>query len=64
MLITVDDGQASGRRMHSPEVTEVGAQGDITNMYHMIRISSEEQMMQLFIWKFEVEDEIRTFCMT
>ena len=31
----------------------VGAQGDITKMYHMIRISSEEQMMQLFIWKFE-----------
>jgi hypothetical protein len=42
----------------------VGAQGDITKMYHMIRISSEEKMMQLFIWKFEGEDEVRTFCMT
>ena len=41
----------------------VGAQGDITKMYHMIRISSEEQIMQLFIWKFEGEDESRTFCM-
>ena len=42
----------------------VGAQGDITKMYYMIRICAEEQMMQLFIWKFEGEEEIRTFCMT
>ena len=31
----------------------VGAQGDITKMYYMLRIALEEQMMQLFIWKFD-----------
>ena len=41
----------------------VGAQGDITKMYYMIRISIDGQMMQLFIWRFEGEKEIRTFCM-
>ena len=42
----------------------VGAQGDITKMFYMVRISIDGQMMQLFIWRFEGEEEIRTFCMT
>ena len=28
----------------------VGAQGDITKMYYMVRIEPEEEMMQLFVW--------------
>ena len=43
---------------------EVGAQGDIAKMYYMIRVTIEEEMMQLFVWKFEGEERIRTFCMT
>ena len=42
----------------------LGAQGDIKKMYYMVRISKEEQMMQLFLWKFNNEDTIKTFAMT
>ena len=42
----------------------VGAQGDIAKMYYMIRVTIEEQMMQLFVWKFAGEEQIRTFSMT
>ena len=42
----------------------VGAQGDIKKMYYMVRIEKEEQMMQLFMWRFEGEERTRTFCMT
>ena len=42
----------------------VGAQGDISKMYYMIRVTVEEQMMQLFVWKFDGEEKIRTFSMT
>ena len=44
--------------------SEVVAQGDIAKMYYMIRVTIEEEMMQLFVWKFEGEERIRTFCMT
>ena len=43
---------------------EVGAQGDITKQYYMLRIEPEEEMMQLWLWKFAGEENIRTFCMT
>ena len=43
---------------------EVGAQGDIAKMYYMIRVTIEEEMMQLFVWKFGGEERIRTLCMT
>ena len=42
----------------------VGAQGDISKMFYMIRVTKEEEMMQLFVWKFKGEDKLRTFCMT
>ena len=42
----------------------VGAQGDIKKMYYQVRISPEEQMMQLFIWQFEGEDQPQVFAMT
>ena len=40
----------------------VGAQGDISKMFYMIRVTKEEEMMQLFVWKFKGEDKLRTFC--
>ena len=42
----------------------VGAQGDISKMFYMVRVTKEEEMMQLFVWKFKGEDKLRTFCMT
>ena len=42
----------------------VGAQGDIRKMFYMIRVSKDEEMMQLWIWKFRGEDKIRTFAMS
>lgn len=42
----------------------VGAQGDVKKMYYNIRVTEEEEYMQLFIWKFRGEDKIRTFAMT
>ena len=42
----------------------VGAQGDISKMFYQVRVSKDEEMMQLFIWKFHGEDKVRTFAMT
>ena len=42
---------------------EVAAQGDITKQYYMLRIESEEEMVQLWVWKFAGEEKVRTFCM-
>ena len=42
----------------------VGAQGDISKMFYMIRVTVEEQMMQLFVWQFADEEKIRIFSMT
>ena len=40
------------------------AQGDITKMFYQVRVDKEDEMMQLFIWKFKGEEKLRTFCMT
>ena len=42
----------------------VGAQGDVRKMYYNIRVTREEEFMQLFVWKFQGEEKIRTFAMT
>lgn len=41
----------------------VGAQGDITKMYYMVRILEAESWMQLFMWKFHGEGQVRYFKM-
>ena len=41
----------------------IAAQGDITKMYYMVRITEKETWMQIFMWKFEGEEEIRYFKM-
>ena len=40
------------------------AQGDITKQYYMLRLEPEEEMMQLWLWKFAEDDQVKTFCMT
>ena len=42
----------------------VGAQGDIKKMYYNVRVTKEEEFMQLYIWRFSGEDKIRIFAMT
>ena len=42
----------------------MGAQGDISKMFYMVRVTKEEEMMQLFVWKFKGDDKLRTFCVT
>ena len=41
----------------------VGAQGDITKMYYMVRIKEKESWMQIFMWKFVGETVVRYFKM-
>ena len=41
---------------------KLGAQGDISKQYYMVRV--DEYMMQLWLWRFSGEEKIRTFCMT
>ena len=41
----------------------VGAQGDITKMYYMVRIEERESLMQIFMWKFLDEEKVRYFKM-
>ena len=33
-------------------------------MFYQVRVAKEDEMMQLFVWKFKGEDKLRTFCMT
>ena len=42
----------------------VAAQGDIRKMYYAIRVEPIEQWMQLFVWRFSGEKNIRMFRMT
>ena len=42
----------------------VGSQGDVKKMYYNIRVTKEEEFMQLFLWKFKGEDKIQTLAMT
>ena len=42
----------------------VGAAGDVAKMYYNVRVELEEQYMQLFMWRFEGEEQIRYFRMT
>ena len=41
----------------------VAAQGDVRKMYYAVRVEKEEQMMQLWLWRFSGEDQIRIFAM-
>lgn len=41
----------------------VAAQGDITKMYYMVRITNKESWMQIFMWRFVGETRIRYFKM-
>ena len=41
----------------------VAAQGDIRKMYYAIRVKKEEEMMQLWLWKFAGDDKLRIFAM-
>ena len=38
----------------------VAAQGDIKKHYYNVRVTKEEEFIQLYIWKFKGEDKIRT----
>ena len=42
----------------------VVAQGDIKKMFYQVRIANDEQFMQLWLWKFPEDADIRTFLMT
>ena len=42
----------------------VAASGDIKKMYYMIRVSKEDEFMQLFLWKWKGESEVKTYAMT
>jgi len=42
----------------------VAGQGDIRKMSYMVRIPIEDQMMQLFLWRFPGDNSLRVFCMT
>ena len=42
----------------------IAAQGDIKKMFYQVKIAEDKQYMQLWLWKFPDDDDIRTFCMT
>ena len=42
----------------------VAAAGDIRKMYYMVRVSVEDQFMQLFLWRWKGEKQIRYYTMT
>ena len=44
--------------------SRVAAQGDIAKMFYSVRVSPEDERMQLFVWRFSGETHIRTFAMT
>ena len=42
----------------------VAAMGDIKKMFYGIRVTKEDQFMQLWCWQFSGEEDIKTFMMT
>ena len=42
----------------------VAAAGDIKKMYYMVRVVQEDQFMQLFIWRWKGESELKYYAMT
>ena len=41
----------------------VAAAGDIKKMYYMVRVSKEDQYMQLFVWQWKDTDKLRYYVM-
>ena len=42
---------------------KVAAQGDIRKMYYGVRVTKEEEYMQLYMWRFKGEESIKVFAM-
>ena len=42
----------------------VAAAGDIRKMFYCVRVSEEDQFMQLWVWRFADSEEVETFAMT
>ena len=42
----------------------IGGQGDVRKMYYNIRVTREEEFMQMWMWHFKGESKPRMFCMT
>ena len=42
----------------------IAAAGDIKKMYYMVRVDPQDQFMQLFVWRWSGESELRYFAMT
>ena len=43
---------------------QIAAQGDIAKMFYSVRVSPEDERMQLFVWKFAGDTRLKTFAMT
>ena len=41
----------------------LAAQGDIKKMFYCVKVEYEEEMCQLWVWKFTGEEKIRTYAM-
>ena len=42
----------------------VAAAGDIKKMYYMVKMTKEDEFMQLFVWRWKGEEQIQHFAMT
>ena len=42
----------------------IAAAGDIRKMYYMIRVTKQDEFMQLFVWKCKNESQLRQYAMT
>ena len=42
----------------------VAAAGEIKKMYYNVRVTGEDEFMQLFVWRWKGELQIRHFAMT
>ena len=45
-------------------VDVVAAQGDISKMFYAVRVEKEESMMQLFVWRFKGDAQVKTYRMS